>query len=276
MRRHTLGSKKPGRRNRALPSNNIILTLGLIAIITALMCLIGADYIVPTSSTLNFADSFRKRAAASSTAPGYTISKSFWTLGSRFGFIAFALMPLVVLLALKSPPVGFLSLRALTQLYADKLAMLHRGVGWLVWAVTTVHVALWSVQLFEDSRNGRATWFFLWTNYRFIFGCVAYFALTAVMVLSLRPIRKNGYEVGPRVRCSQRSPRSTAIADDSSSTSPMSSWLSSQWPPAQCTTRCYGTGWLRPAAYGRSNGSSGSSASHESTRCSANGGRRHC
>jgi hypothetical protein len=227
MRRHTLGSKKPGRRNRALPSNNIILTLLLITAITIVLCLIGADYIAPSSSTLNFADSFRKRAALSNTAPTYTISKSFWTLGSRFGFIAFALMPLVVLLALKSPPVGFLSLRVLTQLYADKLAMLHRGIGWLVWAITTAHVTLWTVQLFEDSRNGRSTWFFLWTNYRFICGCVAYFALTAVMVLSLRPIRKNRYEVGSyRAYPIQTTfcELARANADRSSSTSPMSCW----------------------------------------------------
>jgi len=227
MRRHTLGSKKPGRRNRALPSNNIILTLLLITAITIVLCLIGADYIAPSSSTLNFADSFRKRAALSNTAPTYTISKSFWTLGSRFGFIAFALMPLVVLLALKSPPVGFLSLRVLTQLYADKLAMLHRGIGWLVWAITTAHVTLWTVQLFEDSRNGRSTWFFLWTNYRFICGCVAYFALTAVMVLSLRPIRKNRYEVGS-YRADPIQATSCALAranaECSSSTSPMSCW----------------------------------------------------
>lgn len=201
MRRHVLGSKKPGKRNRALPSNNVMLAVVLITAVTIVLCLIGADYVVPSSSILDFSKSFRKRASASPTSPGYTINKSFWTLGSRFGFMAFALMPAVVLFALKSPPIGFLSLRLLTQLHSDKLAMLHRGVAWLVWGITTAHVALWTVQLFEDSRNGRATWFFLWTNYRFIFGCVAYAALCGVMVLSLRPIRKNRYEVRHRCDC---------------------------------------------------------------------------
>lgn len=194
MRRYVVGSKKPGRRNRALPSNNLILAVALISVVTIVLCLIGSDYIVPSDSILDFGTSFRKRATNSSTSPQYTISKSFWTLGSRFGYMAFALIPAVILFALKSPPIGFLSLRLLTQLHADKLTMLHRGVAWLVWAITTAHVALWTVQLFEDSRNGKATWFYLWTNYRFICGCVAYAALCAVMVLSLRPIRKNQYE----------------------------------------------------------------------------------
>ena len=194
MRRHVIGSKKPGARNRALPSNNLLVTVALIIIIACVLCVIGSDYIKPSSSILDFASSFRKR----DTNPTYTISKSFWTSGSRFGDMAFALIPLVVLVALKSPPIAILSLRALTQLYSDKLVVIHRMSAWLVWVLTTVHVVLWTIQLFEDSNNGKRTWIYMWGNYRFIFGCVAYGTLTAVMALSLRPIRKTGYEVSLR------------------------------------------------------------------------------
>ena len=194
IRRHTLGSKKPGRRNRALPSNNVMIIGTIITTVTIVLCLIGSDYIAPSSSILDFSTSF-KRALQSASSPQYVIGKSFWTLGSRFGFMAFALFPAVVLLALKSPPAALLSLRMLTQLHADKLAILHRVVAWLVWAITTAHVALWTVQLFKDSRNQRSTWFSMWTNYRFVCGCVAYAAMCLVMVLSMRPIRKHQYEV---------------------------------------------------------------------------------
>ena len=191
IRRYVLGSKRPGSKNRALPSNNINVTLALIAIVTIILSLIGADYVVPSSSVLDFSTSFRKRG----TNPGYTINKSLWTLGSRFGFMAFALMPLVVLFALKAAPVAILSIKWFTDVHHDKLAMLHRGVAWLIWFITTAHVVLWTVQLFQDQYNGKATWIYLIsTNYRFICGCVAYFFMTALMVLSLRPVRKNRYE----------------------------------------------------------------------------------
>lgn len=193
MRRHTIGSKKPGRRNRALPSNGLILTFVLIAVITLVFSLIGSDYIAPASSVLDFSTSFTKRLV-SPTSPTGTIGKSWWTLGSRFGFMAFALTPLVVLFALKTTPANLLAWRPLAHLHSDKLQMLHRATAWLVWALTTAHVVLWTIQLFKDQRNGKPTWIFIWNSYRFIFGCVAYAAMTAVMVFSLRPVRKNRYE----------------------------------------------------------------------------------
>ena len=194
MRRLTIGSKKPGRRNRALPSNGVIVVVTLLVIPTIALSVVGTDYIAPAASTF----SFRRRALferSSPTAPLFPIEKSMWTLGSRFGFIAFALMPLVVVFALKSPPVAFLSLRPLAHLFADKLATLHRAAGWLIWSITTVHVVLWTIQLFEDSFNGIPTWVYVWMNYRFICGAAAYLAMTAIMVLSLRPVRKHRYEV---------------------------------------------------------------------------------
>ncbi|WVQ94849.1 hypothetical protein IAU59_001932 [Kwoniella sp. CBS 9459] len=190
MRRKPVGSRKQGgARGRALPSNSVLLCVAIIVIVSAVLSVIGSDYITPSSGTLNFASSFRKRASI-----GYTINKSWWTSASRFGFMAFALMPLVVLFALKAPPVAIFTLRAFTHVYSDKLAVFHRAVAWIVWGFTTIHVALWTVQLFQDSRNGRAVWFYIWNSYRFIFGCVAYGMMTAVMVLSLKPFRKNSYE----------------------------------------------------------------------------------
>ncbi|WWC91876.1 uncharacterized protein L201_006825 [Kwoniella dendrophila CBS 6074] len=194
MKRKPLGRKKKagGSRGIALPSNGSMISIGIIVAISCVLALIGSDYINPNSSTFNFSDSFnskKKRAII-----GYTINKSFWTLGSRFGFISFALIPLVVLLALKSPPIAIFSWKFFTNLYSDKLALFHKSTAWLVYIFTTVHVVLWTIQLFRDHQNGKAVWFLIWNSYRFIFGCVAYGAMTAVMVLSLKPIRKNSYE----------------------------------------------------------------------------------
>ena len=193
MRRTTLGSQKPGRRNRSLPSNSMILTIALISTVTIVLSIIGSDYISPSSSVLDFSTSFRKR----DSSPTYSITKSFWTSGSRIGDMAFALMPLVTLVALKTPPVAFLSYRVFTQLWSDKLAVLHRAIAWLVWVLTTAHVVLWTIELFRDQINGQTAWVALWGSYRFIFGCVAYGAFTAVMAFSIRPIRQTRYEVSP-------------------------------------------------------------------------------
>lgn len=161
----------------------------LLFAVVGVLGVVGADYINPNSAVLNYGTSFRKRYWDG------TIGKSFWTSGSRFGDLAFALIPLVVLLAVKSPPFAVLAYRFTAQLFYDKLALLHRFTAWLVWLVTTIHVALWSVQLFEDTGNGKIVWFLMWTNYRFLAGVVSYTAMCALMALSLRPIRKNRYEV---------------------------------------------------------------------------------
>lgn len=188
MRRKGLGTKD-GRRGTILPSNNTMLSIAFLIVLSVVLCLVGYDYISPSSTTLNFA-SYRKRAFVP-----YGINKAFWTSGNRFGYMAFAMTPLVVLFALKAPPFAFLSLRPLTHLYSDKLALFHRAAAWLVWAFTTVHTILWTIQLFKDKHNGRAVWFTIWNSYHFIFGCIAYGLMTAVMVLSLKPVRKHGFEV---------------------------------------------------------------------------------
>ncbi|KIR41355.1 ferric-chelate reductase [Cryptococcus deuterogattii 99/473] len=187
MRRKGLGTKD-GRRGTILPSNNILLSIAFLIVLSVVLCVVGYDYINPSSAVLNFA-SYQKRVFMP-----YGISKAFWTLGNRFGYMAFAMTPLVVLFALKAPPFAFLSLRPFTHLYYDKLALFHRAAAWLIWSFTTVHTILWTIQLFRDKRDGRAVWFTIWNSYHFIFGCIAYGLMTAVMVLSLKPVRKHGFE----------------------------------------------------------------------------------
>ncbi|WWD19765.1 hypothetical protein CI109_104229 [Kwoniella shandongensis] len=190
MRRRPVGRRKAGgARGRALPSNSLLVVIAIIVIVSCVLALLGADYIRPSSSILDFSSSFRKRYVA------YTINKAFWTSGSRFGYMAFALIPLVILFALKAPPFAVFAIRPFTHLFADKLALFHRASAWLVWGFTTIHVVLWTIQLFQDQRNGRAVWFLLWTSPRLIFGVIAYAAMTAVMALSLKSIRQRGYEI---------------------------------------------------------------------------------
>lgn len=191
-----LGKK---RRPKVLPSNAQIASIAVIGALSAALCVVGADYIAAGSSTWDLGSSFTKRAAASNLAlPNYNISKTWWTSGSRFGLIAFALMPLVVLFALKAPPFALLALRAFTHLHADKLALLHRWTGRIVWLFTTLHVALWTVELFKDSRNdgtGRSVWNVAWLYSKFIWAVVGYAGMTGLIVLSIKSIRKRVYEL---------------------------------------------------------------------------------
>ncbi|WVQ77459.1 hypothetical protein IAR50_007145 [Cryptococcus sp. DSM 104548] len=189
IKRRAFGTATAGGRRTVLPSNNLVLSVLVLVVVSVVLSVIGPDYIRPSASTFNYAAT-RKRSFVA-----YSISKSFWTSGNRFGDMAFALMPLVVLFALKAPPFAAFSLRYLTHLYNDKLALFHRGAAWLVWGVTTVHTVLWTIQLFKDQHNGKAVWFAAWSSYHFIFGCIAYGCMTALMALSLKPIRKNGYEL---------------------------------------------------------------------------------
>ncbi|KAL7422822.1 hypothetical protein Q5752_002118 [Cryptotrichosporon argae] len=203
MRRYTLGTQK---RGRPLPSNSVLVALAALVAAVAVLCLVGPDYISPSDGVFAlkraltgsppppFLATWSARTLGPRATPSYTINKAWWTSGSRFGFIAFALVPLVVLLALKASPAALLAFKWTAALAADKLQVFHRAAAWLLWAVTTVHVAFWTVQLFEDTYQGAVMWTVIWRSYRFCFGIAAYLAMTGVMVLSLKPIRKHGYE----------------------------------------------------------------------------------
>lgn len=219
IRRRAIGRKRAGGgRSRALSSNGSLFTITILGVVVLVLSLIGADYISPYSSVLNFGTSFKKRYISEPVmelinkrqfpipgqiqynSPGYTINKSLWTLASRFGDTAFAIIPLTVILGLKSPPIAILAWRGFAHLYSDKLASFHKATAWMIWLATTVHVVMWTIQLFLDRKGGPLgtfTWVAMWTNYRFIAGAAGYFTLTALMVTSLSFVRKKQYEVSP-------------------------------------------------------------------------------
>lgn len=191
MRRISIG------RAYALPSTSTLLVTFIVAALAIVLSIVGNDYIAPAAGTFAFA----KRAYIggpqdSTLLVQLNISKSGWTLGNRFGFMAFAVMPLCVLLAAKSPPFAIFSWKWFTHLYSDKLITFHRAAGWLVWGLTTAHVVFWIIQLFKDidPNTNRAMFFTVLQVYRFIFGIVAYGLMTLLVILSQRPIRKSGYE----------------------------------------------------------------------------------
>ncbi len=198
-----VGGKGKRKRNVVLPSNGQLMAGSVLVLLVAACCVVGADYIDPTTSAWNVGTSFfSKRQSGSGSdslqIPQYTIGKSWWTSGSRFGLIGFALFPLVVLLALKAPPFAILSLKIFTHLHSDKLALLHRWSGRLIWLVTTIHVVLWTVQLFIDQRGdgeGRSMWFVVWIYDKFQWAVVGYAGMTGLMATSFKPIRQRAYEV---------------------------------------------------------------------------------
>lgn len=194
-----------GRKKRPLilPSNAQVLSIALVGVLSAVLCVIGADYIAADTGTWDLGTSFSKRgitrrAATTYATPLYNIDKEWWTSGARFGLIAFALFPLVVVLALKQPPAAILSIRQFTHLYADKLQLLHRWVGRIIWLLTALHVALWSVRLFKDQRSTtdtRSVWVVIWIYDKFQWAVVGFVAMTALIVLSMDFVRKRAYEV---------------------------------------------------------------------------------
>lgn len=203
-KRDQKSSTTSGRKKRPLilPSNAQVLSIALVGALSALLCVIGADYIAADTGTWDLGTSFSKRLVArratTYATPLYNIDKEWWTSGARFGLIAFALFPLVVVLALKQPPAAVLSIRQFTHLYADKLQLLHRWVGRFIWFLTAIHVALWSVRLFKDQRSPtdtRSVWVVIWIYDKFQWAVVGFVAMTALIVLSTNFVRKRAYEV---------------------------------------------------------------------------------
>ncbi|VDB82989.1 unnamed protein product [Peniophora sp. CBMAI 1063] len=182
-----------------LPSNAQLAALAAIVVSTICFMLVGPDYIAPDASLWSW---HRKRAEDYTLStfyylqPQYTIDKAFWTTGGRAGLIAFALFPLTVLFALKAPPFALFANPWTINVHFDKLAWLHRWSGRLIWAVTTIHVVLWSVQLALDTRTGTntAAYHYAWGYSKFIYAWIAYALLTALVILSLRPFRERFYE----------------------------------------------------------------------------------
>ncbi|KAL7410829.1 FAD-binding domain-containing protein [Mrakia frigida] len=197
-----LTGKKKRKQPFSFPSNSQLLAIFFLYAIPLIFCFIGADYIFPKSKLFDYRTSFpdlMKRATAPTVilSPAYTIEKTWWTSGSRNGLVAFCLMPLTVLFALKSPPFAIFSLSIFTHMFFDTLTLLHKWAGRLVWLVTALHVALWTVQLVGDKRGDateRTVFEVVWIYDKFIWGAVSFGALTLLTVLSIAPIRKRFYE----------------------------------------------------------------------------------
>ncbi len=200
-KRELANPNAPRGRSVIWPSNAQIFSIAVVGALVAVLCVVGDDYINPYTSTWNLGSSFAKRAGAVEVyqTPPYNISKTWWTSGARFGLIAFALFPLVVLFALKAPPFAILAIRGFMQIHADKLELLHRWTGRIIWLVTTLHVALWTVQLFTNNRGSgdtRKVWFVIWIYDKFIWAVVGYVGMTGLIVCSMKWVRQKFYEVG--------------------------------------------------------------------------------
>lgn len=170
-------SNEPHRQPLSLPSNAQLLSLIVLLLATVTLSIAGPDYITPSDKVWEFYKFRRRSISFDSTVslqPQYTINKAWWTAGGRTGLIAFALLPLCVLFALKAPPFAVFAIPFMVQLYFDKLAWLHRWSGRFIWLVSAAHVATWMVQLVTDIRpgTGKIALTYAWNETRFICGWV--------------------------------------------------------------------------------------------------------
>ena len=185
---------QPHRQPSSLPSNAQLLCLCVLSLATIALSVAGPDYIAPGVKLWQF---YRRRPDASDLRiaaydptsfdqPQYTISKAWWTAGGRTGQIAFALLPLCILFALKAPPFAIFAIPFLVQLYFDKLAWLHRWSGRLIWLMSAVHVVLWTVQLVQDHRQttGQMALVYAWQEPKFIYGWIVRNHMSTSIVLS--------------------------------------------------------------------------------------------
>ncbi|KAK1236540.1 hypothetical protein PQX77_000233 [Marasmius sp. AFHP31] len=180
------------------PSNGQLLCLAALPITTILLSFAGPDYISPKVNVFDITPQEISARAYDTTPflqfqPQYQIRKAWWTAGGRTGLIAFGLMPLVVLFALKAPPFAVLAL-PMTNLHFDKLSWLHRWSARLLWFITLFHVVLWSVQLSIDHRNGRPGITYAWDYEKFLFGWTAFGSMTFLVFSSSRFLRNSHYE----------------------------------------------------------------------------------
>ncbi|OJT15719.1 hypothetical protein TRAPUB_4617 [Trametes pubescens] len=208
-KKHSLAVAKangqPHRQPFSLPANAQIFTLGVIVVATLLVTFLGPDYLAPGSTLWTLQDypsattSLAKRYEMSDYykyMPQYTIPKAWWTTGNRTGLIAFTLFPLCILFALKSPPFAIFSLPFLVQLYCDKLLWLHKWTARLIFLLTLLHVAFWSVQLCIERRasTGKMAYTYAWGYEKFLFAWTAFGCMCLLFALSISPLRRAHYE----------------------------------------------------------------------------------
>lgn len=195
--------KSKSRASRILPSNAQMVSVLLLCASTILFCFLGNDYLAPGTSIWDVKAAFEKRDALQS--PDYHINKGLWTTSDRLGDIAFAMFPLVILFVLKTPPFAIFSIKWFTQLFSDKLGLLHRWLGRLIWIITTIHVVLWAVKLGRDPMgNGSpgSVLSYMPLISRFRWALVGYISMTLLVSTSLKWVRQKHFEVSGRSQSS--------------------------------------------------------------------------
>lgn len=116
-----------------------------------------------------------------------------WTTGAnlklnsnRAGYLALAHLPLIILLALKTPiPVPIF----LPSLSYEHYNFLHRWAGRSIWLAATVHMSCWLNQYISAGQ-----WDQVWGS-KSVRGMIAYSMLCMVAVTSLQPVRRRFYQV---------------------------------------------------------------------------------
>lgn len=129
------------------------------------------------------------------SAPNVNVPRTMWTLSSRFGLIAYAMIPFVVSIGLKSWPFNIFAIPWLTHYGFDRTSIIHRWSGRLIWVWSTVHTVTFAIQLNGDiNPYGNTLLTDVWQYYRFNWGVVAYIALTITICFSFNPLRNRYYE----------------------------------------------------------------------------------
>lgn len=207
--------KRPSRKVFTFPSFGRTLLLAALVIVPIVLTIVGADYIRPTAGVFDMRESWPKTGISIFTPglskrlewgigayprvttqpPTITLPyRTWWTAGSRAGAMTNALIPLIVVIALKQIPFALFSTRLLGGFSFDRLSFMHKWGGRIVWLFATAHVALWCVQMTKDVAFQRTMWafIFVWTKFRW--GFVAYGFFTLLIALSIGPIREHYYE----------------------------------------------------------------------------------
>ncbi|CBQ73125.1 conserved hypothetical protein [Sporisorium reilianum SRZ2] len=209
------------RRIFTFPSFGRIVLLFFMLAVPIVLTLVGADFIGPNVSVFDFSQSWPSQTtnmAGLSRRSAHTLHKrvqwgqgtyphvttyppyntlpyrTWWTSGDRTGDITMGLVPIVLIMALKQVPFALLSTRFFGGYSFDRLSFLHKWGGRIIWLFGTAHLVTWCIQLNKDTRIGQPVWsfVFMWTKFRW--GWVSYGFLTAMIVLSIGPIRNRFYE----------------------------------------------------------------------------------
>ncbi|WFC97571.1 hypothetical protein MYAM1_000286 [Malassezia yamatoensis] len=199
-------------QRRAFLSFNAGRLLAMVAILLPFLCLtfIGYDYIDSRRGMFAMDGSSMSQTQAQKRSVQWGIGTNspvlfdkpegslpyhtWWTVGSRFGDLANALTPLVVLFALKQAPFALLSLPIFGAYSLDSLGFLHKWAGVLLWVYATVHTVTWLVQVGKDNQRVSHLWSMLFSVPRFRWAICAYIFLSLLVATSITPIRRNYYE----------------------------------------------------------------------------------